>query len=118
MKKLLLSRLFALVAVTWSIQALAYPAYYYELTNHVSEQLLTYRCAACHVANWEPARNNFGQDFSDIFIRPNWIRFPTAEKMNSDEKWNFLLFDLDSNGNSLSNHDDFIQGRSPGLPVQ
>lgn len=102
----------------WSLGAIAYPAYYAELTKHVPEELLTYRCAACHVANWEPTRNYFGQDFSDIFIRPNWARFPTVEKMNSDEKWKFLLFDLDSNNNGLNNHDDFVEGRSPGLPVQ
>lgn len=94
----------------------ARPARYNSLLGRLGVGSLPFRCQTCHRSGGV-GLNQFGADYFSTFIVSMDPKFRDVKNLSEDEKWKFLL-GLDSDGDGLSNLDELIQGRNPGVKDQ
>lgn len=84
-----------------------------ELRGAVPGARFQHRCQTCHDNG--ARRNVFGRGYEKFFLTlPSDPDFSRIKEMTGVEKWKALL-GLDSDGDGVSNIDEIMAGRNPGI---
>ncbi len=86
----------------------ARPQYFYLLSAQIPKNNVPHKCMTCHNGR---AMNLFGADYYSFFVKPDVFTNGLAER----QKWDLLLNKKDSNKNGVSNLQDIVDGKNPGI---
>ncbi|MFN8846298.1 MAG: hypothetical protein ACK5V3_08810 [Bdellovibrionales bacterium] len=103
-----------LFTITLSKIAFSKPAYFNELTSKLPGGVWVHRCQTCHGGSSGRGLNQFGLDYFRVFRTANTSSMTSQLPMTSEQKWE-TLFNLDSDKDGLSNENEILAGKNPGL---